>query len=149
MTKKQSFITPTPDNLSMMMQRGVSGPLTMLNLMRFRETADYAQAGIDTASEEQVSGVVAYRRYFDAIKQPLADAGGEVTMVGRGGSFLIGPLEERWDAVLLISFPDLGSFVSFTSKPEYAQAAVHRTAALHDSRLLPLEPDDASTAFLE
>ena len=57
---------------------------------------------------------------------------------GRGGAFLIGPSDERWDAAMLIRQSSMASFLAFASNQEYLAGIGHRTAALEDSRLLPL-----------
>jgi uncharacterized protein (DUF1330 family) len=59
--------------------------------------------------------------------------------MGTGGSLLIGPADARWDRVLLVRYPDLGAFLAMTQNPDYQAGAGHRTAALADSRLLPIE----------
>jgi len=57
---------------------------------------------------------------------------------GEGGPFLIGPDAERWDRVMLIRQNSLVDFFAFASHREYLKGIGHRTAALEDSRLLPL-----------
>jgi hypothetical protein len=68
----------------------------------------------------------------------LKTSGGELVFYGRGGSFLIGPLDERWDAVMLVRQSGIASFLAFASNDGYLAGIGHRTAALEDSRLLPL-----------
>jgi len=58
--------------------------------------------------------------------------------MGQGGSFLIGPPNERWDAVLLIRQSSVEKFLAFESNIDYMKGIGHRTAALEDSRLLPI-----------
>ena len=57
---------------------------------------------------------------------------------GRGAEFLIGPSEERWDAVMLVEQSSVAAFLAFASDLDYLSGIGHRTAALEDSRLLPL-----------
>jgi hypothetical protein len=63
---------------------------------------------------------------------------------GRGGPFLIGPSDERWDAALLVRQRSVADFMAFASDNEYLAGVGHRTAALEDSRLLPLVGGDVS-----
>ena len=58
--------------------------------------------------------------------------------MGEGGAFLIGPTNENWDAVLLVRQNSVNSFLAFESNQEYMKGIGHRTAALEDSRLLPM-----------
>ena len=64
--------------------------------------------------------------------------GGEVVFVGDGGDYLIGPLEEQWDVVILVRHRSVEAFMSFASNEGYLAGIGHRTAALLDSRLLPV-----------
>jgi hypothetical protein len=54
------------------------------------------------------------------------------------GAFLIEPTNEHWDIVLLIRQNSVDSFLAFESNHDYMKDIGHRTAALEDSRLLPL-----------
>ncbi|WP_337033862.1 hypothetical protein [Paenibacillus illinoisensis] len=58
--------------------------------------------------------------------------------LGDGGEFLIGPEEERWDLVMIIPQSSAQSFLAFSSHQEYMAGIGHRTAAIEDSRLLPM-----------
>ena len=68
----------------------------------------------------------------------LMASGGDVLFMGRGGPFLIGPPEERWDAALLVRQRSVADFIAFAQNSEYLAGMGHRQAALEDSRLLPL-----------
>ncbi len=51
---------------------------------------------------------------------------------------------EEWDDALLVRYPSKQAFLGMVTKPDYQKDAVHRTAALLDSRLiatLPTLPD--------
>jgi len=68
----------------------------------------------------------------------LIETGGHLLLSADGGRFLIGPQTERWDAVLLIQQDSIDAFLSFAQNDAYLVGLGHRTAALEDSRLLPL-----------
>jgi hypothetical protein len=72
----------------------------------------------------------------------LERSGGRLLFYGRGGNFLVGPATERWDAAMLVEQSSTVAFMAFASNPEYLAGIGHRTAALEDSRLLPLEEVD-------
>ena len=57
---------------------------------------------------------------------------------GAGGAFLVGPSDERWDRVLLVRHASREAFLQFASDEAYLAGVGHRTAALDDSRLLPI-----------
>jgi hypothetical protein len=109
----------------------------MLNLLRFREIADYS-ASPDLAPAEPITGAEAYERYIAHTLALLRKSGGDLPFAGEGGPFLIGPEEERWDRALLIRQKSTGAFMAFAVREAYLAGIGHRTAALADSRLLPL-----------
>jgi hypothetical protein len=117
--------------------RNIQGPVVMLNLMRFRKVADYSDAP-HLAPSAPMSGEAAYRLYMDHTEPFLAKSGGQVLFYGSGGKYLIGPSAERWDAAMLVRQASLASFLAFASDQSYLMGIGHRTAALEDSRLLPL-----------
>jgi uncharacterized protein (DUF1330 family) len=119
------------------MERGVDGPVTMLNLLRFRDEADYSSFP-DLAPDAPISGREAYQRYAEHTRSFLAAVGGEVQFLGAGGLNLIGPAEERWDLVMLVRQESVQSFLAMAQNPEYLAGIGHRSAALEDSRLLPI-----------
>jgi hypothetical protein len=70
-----------------------------------------------------------------------------MTFLGRGGAFLIGPSDERWDVAMLIRHRSASAFMAFASDEGYLAGLGHRTAALEDSRLLPLVESQMAEAF--
>jgi hypothetical protein len=58
--------------------------------------------------------------------------------MGNGGQFLIGPQGERWDRALLVRQQSVETFMAFAVDEDYQAGIGHRTAALADTRLLPL-----------
>jgi uncharacterized protein (DUF1330 family) len=134
---KEMHIHPTREAGRALLKSGLDGPITMLNLLRFRKIADYGESP-ELAPTNEISGADAYRRYIEAVTSLIDAAGGELTFRGRGGAALIGPADERWDLVLLVRYPSVGAFMTFATSADYLAIAGHRTAALEDSRLIPL-----------
>ncbi|MCB9588229.1 MAG: DUF1330 domain-containing protein [Polyangiaceae bacterium] len=118
-------------------QRGLQGPVVMLNLLKYRQVADYS-AHPELAPSTPVSGEAAYGVYMEHTLPLLQRSGGSILFWGRGAPFLIGPTEEAWDAMLLVKQASVESFLAFASDPAYLAGVGHRIAALEDSRLLPL-----------
>lgn len=115
------------------------GPVVMLNLLRFRERADYSHAP-DLEPEGGCSGAQAYARYKAELEPLLHASGGEVIFAGRADGFLIGPAEEQWDFAMLVRQASKASLLAFATDPAAQRITMHRTAAIADSRLLPLWP---------
>lgn len=135
--EKQTYLEPTPESGRAFMMRGIRGSVVMLNLLRFREVADYS-ATPHLAPKEPISGAAAYQLYMQHTEPYLKESGGEVIFYGKGGDFLIGPINERWDVAMLVRQRSVNNFIAFASNAEYVQGLGHRIAALEDSRLLPL-----------
>lgn len=117
--------------------RGLSGEVIMLNLLHLREVADYT-ATPELAPTAPISGAEAFDRYIQHTLPFLRDSGGELLLLGQGGSWLIGPESERWDLVMLVRQRSVQSFLAFAQHKGYLAGLGHRTAAIDDSRLLPL-----------
>jgi hypothetical protein len=136
-TENQRYLEPSQEAGRAFFARGISGSVVMLNLLRFREVADYS-ATPHLAPQKPISGAAAYQLYIQHTLPYLKESGGELVFLGKGGTFLIGPADERWDAAMLVRQRSVNDFMAFASNPEYMAGIGHRTAALEDSRLLPL-----------
>jgi uncharacterized protein (DUF1330 family) len=137
MTQATPYLEPTQDAGRAFWQRGIAGPVVMLNLLRFRAIADYS-ADPDLAPAAPISGAAAFDRYVAHTLPYLTESGGALVFLGEGGRFLIGPEEERWDRVALVRQSSVQAFMAFANHAGYLAGLGHRTAALEDSRLLPL-----------
>lgn len=114
-------------------------PVVMLNLLRFHDRAAYA----DTDQAESCSGREAYKRYSQTSLQTIAAVGGRVIFGGKAHEALIGPQEECWHQAFLVQYPSPACFRAMMAMPQYQACVHHRTAALADSRLIPLSPFQA------
>ncbi len=133
----EKYLMPTQEAGRKFIMRQIQGSVVMLNLLRFRDTADYSDSP-ELMPKEPLSGKQAYQLYIEHTLPFLTKSGGEILFMGEGGDFLIGPATERWDAILLVKQNSVNSFIAFESDKEYMKGIGHRTAALSDSRLLPI-----------
>jgi uncharacterized protein (DUF1330 family) len=134
---ENKYLMPTQEAGRAFVMRQIQGSVVMLNLIRFRKVADYSTTP-ELMPKEPISGEKAYQLYIEHSLPFLTDSGGEILFMGEGGAFLIGPANEHWDAVLLIRQNSVNSFLAFESNQDYMKGIGHRTAALEDSRLLPI-----------
>jgi len=130
-------LEPTQEAGRAFVRRGIEGEITMLNLLRFRAIADYA-ADPELAPGSPISGAAAFDRYVRHTLPLLRETGGELVFLGRGGAFLIGPQDERWDLVMMVRQSSAEAFLAFAAHEAYLDGLGHRTAAIEDSRLLPI-----------
>jgi uncharacterized protein (DUF1330 family) len=134
----RTYLEPTQESGRAFFMRGMTGSVVMLNLLRYRAIADYS-ASPQLAPAKPITGEAAYRLYMEHTMPHLEKSGGKLLFFGRGGAFLVGPENERWDAAMLVRQASPAAFMAFASNAEYLAGIGHRTAALEDSRLLPLE----------
>ena len=129
-----TYLEPTQDSGRAFFMRGITGNVIMLNLLRFRTTADYSVTP-ELAPQSPITGEAAYRLYMQHTLPHLERSGGKLLFYGRGGPFLVGPLEEHWDAMMLVQQDSTAAFMAFSSNQEYLLGIGHRTAALEDSEI--------------
>ncbi len=143
--KESRYLDPTQEAGRAFVMRKITGELIMLNLLRFRDVADYS-ATPELAPASPISGAEAFQRYIDHTSPYLRESGGDLLYLGQGGAFLIGPQNERWDVAMLVRQHSVEAFLSFASNRAYLAGIGHRTAALEDSRLLPLSTAQTVTS---
>ena len=131
------YLEPSDESARRFFERDIKGPLTMLNLLRFRDVADYSRFP-QLAPPEPISGREAYDRYVRHTIPFLNASGGSLEFFGTGGHNFVGPAEERWDLVMLVRQASVNGFLAFASNEDYLAGMGHRTAALEDSRMLPI-----------
>ena len=130
-------LDPSHDNVVALIERNIEGPISMLNLLKFRDVADYAIFPA-LAPAGAISGRAAYELYMTHTLPFLEATGGSISLVGEGGSFFVGPSVERWDLALIVRQTSIEHFFAFASNEEYLTGVGHRTAAVADTRILPL-----------
>lgn len=133
MTALTTAIDPTRESIKRFAEEfPADTPVVMLNLLRFREQAVYADA-----DEAACSGRKAYARYSKLIEPLLVAAGARVLWAGKAHGSLIAPAGEEWDEVLLVQYPAKEAFLGMIKSEAYQAIVHHRMAALADSRLVP------------
>lgn len=104
-------------------------PVTMLNLVRFRDNAAYDDGRMLTGAE-------AYAVYGRESAPVFRRVGGEILWRGQPQMTLIGPAKEYWDIAFLARYPTAAAFLEMITDPAYRDAVRHRQAAVLDSRLI-------------
>ena len=126
-----SSINPTPEQFrALFVDVPADVPVVMLNLLRFRARAAYDDG------DRGLTGEQAYARYVREAMPHLEAAGAKVLFTGSARTTVIGPVDEAWDEVLLVEYPSAAKFAAMVTQPAYQALAVHRTAAVADSRLV-------------
>ncbi len=135
-----SFIDPSKETFTKFRENDRPGPIDMLNLVRLRERAAYADARAAT-------GVEAYAAYGRDSGPVFKRVGGQIVWRGSFELTLIGPAHERWDHCFIARYPSVAAFVEMIRDPHYREAVKHRQAAVEDSRLIRLKGEAAGDLF--
>jgi uncharacterized protein (DUF1330 family) len=99
-------------------------PVVMLNLLEF-------------ASE---GGPDRYRTYLEMTRPILARFGAKIIYGGEGLPVLTTGDARRWDAVVLVQYPNRSTFKAMVADPEYQKAFAVGQSAIADIVLQPTKP---------
>jgi len=136
--KSKTYLYPSYEAGRDLMLKNIQGSIVNLNLIHLKEIADYSEFP-EIAPAKEISGYEAFMLYIDLAKPFVEQSGGEILFIGKGDRFLIGPQDEQWDVCMLIRQRSVSDFFAFEQNPDYMKITGHRSAAILDSRLLPLE----------
>ena len=130
-----NYVWPSQEQWSYIQNQGDKiGPVRMLNLLKYNAKADYS----GHPRETPCSGEKAYERYRKHALPLAEEYGGVVVFSGNSLPAIIGPETEHWDEILLVEYPSVKAFFEMANSEKYQSFAYHRTAAVSDSRLVPM-----------
>jgi uncharacterized protein (DUF1330 family) len=118
-------VIPSPEQLAGFFGQPDDGPFVMVNLLKFKDKADYPDG-----RDAHLSGREAYARYGAAVQAELARVGAKPRFAGAVTGLMIGEVEELWDMVALAEYPSLAAMQAMVMAESYQAIAVHRTAGL-------------------
>lgn len=119
-------VLPTdPDRIATMMAEGPEGPIFMVNLLKFKEHAEYADG-----RETELGGREAYGLCGQAVSRLIQQYDGEVVFVGDVTFLSLGQVEELWDEVAIAKYSNRAALWAMSTSTEWNEAAVHRAAGL-------------------
>ena len=121
----ENAVFPGKEQITSFFGEPENGSFVMVNLLKFKETAEYADG-----SDADLSGARAYARYGKGIQACLAAVDGKQIYAGPVTGLMIGEVEELWDMVALVEYPSLAAMQKMMSSPEYRAIEVHRKAGL-------------------
>ena len=135
-----------PKQMEGLMQEGPVGPIFMVNLLKFKDKAEY-----EDSRNPEMSGREAYMIYGRAVTELLPKFGGRGIFAGDVTFLALGQVEELWDEVAIAMYPDRASMVRMSLSEEWREIAVHRSAGLKGQLNIEtvLPATGTSSAFLE
>jgi hypothetical protein len=118
------------------------GPVWMVNLMKYRDQADYADG-----RESDVTGREADDLY--APFGPLEAVGAEIVLVADVDTQFLNE-DPMWDRVAVVRYPTRRSFIEMQALPEFVELHHHKDAGMEQTIVVgcqpfqgPVIPDDA------
>ena len=127
---------PTADQFRAFRDDPHKGPISQVNLLKFRVKAEYRNE--DPEYGEEGSGGTAYLRYSEAFTEAAAEVGGTTTLLATTERYFIGG--GNWDAVLVNTFPSRQAFIATLNHPDYKSMSLHRDAGLLCQELIVTRP---------
>ena len=113
------------ETFEFLMQEGPEGPIYMVNLLKFKASAEY-----EDGRQTDLSGREAYNIYAEAVSKIILNYGGKVLFAADVTGLSLGQVEDLWDEVAIAQYPNRRAMVEMSSSAEWREAAVHRTAGL-------------------
>ena len=118
-------VLPNEEQIKGFMEPGHDGPIYMLNLLKFKEQAEY-----EDGRETDMTGAEAYAIYGAEVVGHLAKVGGAPMFSARVERLMLGEVEELWDSAAIAMYPSREAMMEMMSSPDYQASAVHRAAGL-------------------
>jgi uncharacterized protein (DUF1330 family) len=108
------------------------GPVWMVNLMKYRELADYGDG-----REASISGREADDEY--APLETLKAIGARPVFFGDVDQQLLGEAPS-WDRIAVVKYPTRRSFIDMQSRPEFKVAHEHKDAGMQQTIVIGCQP---------
>lgn len=130
----ENAVYPTALALQALAQDSAPGPISMLNLLKFRKKAAYKDGRAD-----DISGFEAYQRYATEMTKIVQREGGRMVFAGMVKGMVVGEVGELWDIAAIVEYPSRAAFRRIVTLPEVQAISVHREAGLEGQLLIMTE----------
>ncbi|MFK7899089.1 MAG: DUF1330 domain-containing protein [Myxococcota bacterium] len=121
----ENRLLPTQEQIEELSEEGHGRPIYMVNLLKFKEKAEY-----EDGRETDLTGQQAYGIYAGEVTGHLAKVDGKPVMGGEVTGLRLGIVEDLWDVVAIAMYPNRKAMLQMITDPEYQKSAVHRAAGL-------------------
>ena len=121
----KNSVHPTKEQMEGFLEGDDNSPITMINLLKFKDKAEY-----EDGRETNLSGKEAYAIYGKEVVKHLKNVGAEWIYSGDVKRLMLGEIEELWDMVALAKYPSKKAMFDMITNPEYLESNKHRTAGL-------------------
>ena len=121
----KNSVTPNEDQIKGFFEPGAEGPIYMVNLLKFKEKAEYADG-----RQTDLSGEEAYGLYGSAVSELLKKFGGRAMYSSKVERLMLGEVEELWDKIAIAMYPSRQAMMEMMQDPEMQVIGEHRAAGL-------------------
>ncbi len=122
---------PRPEQMQAFIEQAPKGPIYMLNLLKFKAQAEYADG-----RETDLTGAQAYGLYGQGGGKLITELGGRLVWSAQMNVMVIGDGEPEWDAIGIVEYPSIEAFQGMVASPAYQEVHVHREAGLEHQLLI-------------
>lgn len=123
--KVENKVTPNEEQINGFLEDPEIGPISMVNLLKYKEKAIY-----DDGRDTDLSGEEAYGLYAAEVINLVEKYGGEFLFAGKVNRLMLGEVDEMWDSIAIAKYPNRKAMFEMTMDPEYQKIHVHRDAGL-------------------
>lgn len=118
-------VMPNEEQIQGFLDPEATGPIWMVNLLKFKDKAEYADG-----RETNLTGKEAYHVYGDRVSKLLEKFGGGATFFAPVKRLMLGEVEELWDEVAIAMYPSRSAMMDMMRCEEMQEIGVHRAAGL-------------------
>tara|TARA_B100000945_G_scaffold69654_2_gene52855 strand:+ start:2325 stop:2738 length:414 start_codon:yes stop_codon:yes gene_type:complete len=123
--KVENKITPNEEQINGFLENPDLGPISMVNLLKYKKTAKY-----EDGRYTDLTGEEAYKLYAAEVVSFVKKYGGEFIFSGKVSRLMLGEVENLWDAVAIAKYPNRKAMLDMTMDPGYQKIHIHRDAGL-------------------
>lgn len=118
-------VYPNEAQLAGFAEPGPEGPIYMVNLLKFRDRAEYPDG-----RATDLSGRDAYQLYADGVSELIQEFGGSVVFAADVVRLMLGEVEELWDEVAIAMYPSRTAMLEMMRSERMQEIGQHRAAGL-------------------
>jgi uncharacterized protein (DUF1330 family) len=131
----ENAVYPKAEQFQALMGQNDGKPIVMLNLLKFKDKAVYADG-----RKTELTGQQAYMLYGQEMSPFVESNGGKFIWMGKVEALAIGIVgagqADLWDVAALMQYPSAEAFVKIATHPKVQEIGVHREAGLAGQLLI-------------
>ena len=118
-------VYPNDSQVKGFSEPGPEGPIYMVNLLKFKEKAEYADG-----RTSDLTGAQAYDLYSDGVAPLLTEFGGALVFAADVERLMLGEVEELWDRIAIAMYPSRSAMLDMMQSARMQEIGLHRAAGL-------------------